>query len=163
MNIHDIWRRITATRYTRGLEAEVGRLRAENRALLNSILGIAGVPPITVALPADADVAQVFRPEDVLKPKGLACKEVSYINPSYRGTEASHADVPLENSARGLKRVRNKVPGEGVTPMRRRSWHQIYRMLEIDSARKKPTGLDGQASAAGPQEATNIPTSIVRT
>ena len=29
--------------------AEIGRLRAENRALLNSILGIAGVPPITVA------------------------------------------------------------------------------------------------------------------
>src|ERR1700691_4484871 len=48
MNLHYIWRRITATRYTRALEADVARLRAENRALLNSILGIAGVPPITV-------------------------------------------------------------------------------------------------------------------
>src|SRR6202451_259789 len=48
MELHPLWRRITATRYTRALEAEVARLRAENRALLNSILGIAGVPPITV-------------------------------------------------------------------------------------------------------------------
>jgi hypothetical protein len=24
-----------------------------------------------------------------------------------------------------------------ATPMRRRSWHQVYRMLEIDAARKK--------------------------
>jgi len=48
MNIQTIWRRVTATRYTRALEVEVARLRAENRALLNSILGIAGVPPITV-------------------------------------------------------------------------------------------------------------------
>src|ERR1700689_5908061 len=48
MSIQTVWRKITATRYTRALEAEVARLLAENRALLNSILGIAGVPPITV-------------------------------------------------------------------------------------------------------------------
>jgi hypothetical protein len=29
------------------LEEEVGRLRAENRALVNSLLGTAGFPPIT--------------------------------------------------------------------------------------------------------------------
>ena len=42
------WRWLTTTRYTRTLEAEVERLRAENRALLNSLLGTAGFPPIEV-------------------------------------------------------------------------------------------------------------------
>lgn len=49
MLIRDLWRRISRTRYTRSLEAEVARLRVENQALLNSILGIAGVPPILVS------------------------------------------------------------------------------------------------------------------
>jgi hypothetical protein len=51
--IERIWNRLTTTSYARWLEcqvarehAEMERLRAENRALLNSILGIAGVPPI---------------------------------------------------------------------------------------------------------------------
>ncbi|MHB8541773.1 MAG: hypothetical protein ACYDCD_12665 [Candidatus Acidiferrales bacterium] len=34
------------SRYTRALEDEVARLRAENHALVNSILGVAGIPPI---------------------------------------------------------------------------------------------------------------------
>ena len=38
-------------RYVALLETEVGRLRAENRALLNSLLGTAGFPPIEVAEP----------------------------------------------------------------------------------------------------------------
>ena len=40
------WRWLTTGRYTRTLEDEVERLRAENRALLNSLLGTAGFPPI---------------------------------------------------------------------------------------------------------------------
>jgi hypothetical protein len=35
-------------RYVLLLEEEVGRLRAENRALVNSLLGTAGVPPISL-------------------------------------------------------------------------------------------------------------------
>ena len=64
MNLAEIWRRITTTPYARALEAEltgerakvaeqgieIARLRAENRALLNSILGIAGVPPVAAPL-----------------------------------------------------------------------------------------------------------------
>src|SRR5579863_2986889 len=49
MRLSEIWRRLFSTKYSAILEAEVARLRAENRALLNSILGIAGVPPITVS------------------------------------------------------------------------------------------------------------------
>lgn len=33
-------------RYVVMLEEEVGRLRAENRAMLNSLLGTAGFPPV---------------------------------------------------------------------------------------------------------------------
>ena len=47
-SLRTIWLRITASRYTRALEDENARLRAENRALLNSILGIAGIPPLRV-------------------------------------------------------------------------------------------------------------------
>jgi len=35
-------------RYVLMLEDEVGRLRAENRALVNSLLGTAGFPPISL-------------------------------------------------------------------------------------------------------------------
>ncbi len=35
------------SRYLRALEEDVARLRAENRALVNSLLGTAGFPPIS--------------------------------------------------------------------------------------------------------------------
>ena len=35
-------------RYVRLLEAEVARLRAENRALVNSLIGTAGFPPLSL-------------------------------------------------------------------------------------------------------------------
>jgi hypothetical protein len=39
-------REILQTRYVGLLEGEVVRLRAENRALMNSLLGTAGFPPV---------------------------------------------------------------------------------------------------------------------
>jgi hypothetical protein len=39
-------RGILQTRYVGLLEEEVSRLRAENRALMNSLLGTAGFPPV---------------------------------------------------------------------------------------------------------------------
>lgn len=114
MTIREMWRRMTATRYTRALEAEVARqgaeiarLRAENRALLNSILGIAGIPPIPVE-----------RPEAVRGPGA-----------------ASSAPTNDINSAAG-ESARQKPRPDAITPIRRRSWQQITRMLEFESARK---------------------------
>lgn len=131
MNIHDIWRRITATRYTRALEREVVRLRAENRALLNSILGIAGVPPITVI------------------PDSVSIGAQSAAADARRAAAAAGAPQPTgrvkKKGANGNAREAN-----AVTPTRRRSWHQIYRMLEIDSAKKKP------------QETVDIPPATTR-
>jgi len=42
----DLLRRLLSTRYVGLLEGEVARLRAENRALMNSLLGTAGFPPV---------------------------------------------------------------------------------------------------------------------
>ena len=36
------------SRYVRMIEEEVARLRAENRALVNSLLGTAGFPPVSL-------------------------------------------------------------------------------------------------------------------
>jgi len=122
MTLRELVNRATSTKYTRALEAEVGRLRGENRALLNSILGIAGVPPIVVA---DNDVSPM-----------AGSKAVTAAGRVATSANAANASVRLKRVVPG------GVPGSAadqkiVTPMRRRSWHQIYRMLEINSARKK--------------------------
>ena len=105
------------------------RLRAENRALLNSILGIAGVPPITVP-----DSVAIGNSPPALS-GGLS--RIQDEGPSNRQT-------PAARSANGKTQGPNPVAA-----MRRRSWHQIYRMLEIDSARKKPGDPSGQLVANG--------------
>ncbi|HKW89750.1 MAG TPA: hypothetical protein VJN21_13460 [Candidatus Acidoferrales bacterium] len=49
-------------RNTRLLEAEIARLREENRALVNSILGLAGIPPMRIAASVGAGLAPPGRP-----------------------------------------------------------------------------------------------------
>jgi hypothetical protein len=44
-------KRCFRTGYVGMLEGEVARLRAENRALINSLLGTAGFPPVEFAEP----------------------------------------------------------------------------------------------------------------
>jgi hypothetical protein len=97
-------------RRRRDLQSEVVRLRAENRALMNSILGIAGVPPVTVGAADGAGDGGVLG-----------------------------ADMVAAASAAGTKREAS-ARKKDVAPMRRRSWHQVNRMLEIDAARVKAAG-----------------------
>lgn len=52
-------RELPRTRYVASLEGEVVRLRAENRALMNSLLGTAGFPP--VEFPAAAQSRELPR------------------------------------------------------------------------------------------------------
>jgi hypothetical protein len=128
MTLRELIQRATTSKYTRTLEAEVARLRAENRALLNSILGVAGVPPIIVA---ENDVSPVA---------GLQ-------TPGRVGTKLNASGTSMSGAAVRSKQMASRVgPRTGVgsattekmvPPMRRRSWHQIFRMLEINSARKK--------------------------
>jgi hypothetical protein len=61
-------RRAFGSRYVRLLEDdlarlrdEIARLRLENRALLNSLLGTAGVPPVEDPRPAPQPIAPVRR------------------------------------------------------------------------------------------------------
>ena len=49
------------SRYVLLLEEEIARLRAENRALLNSLLGTAGFPPIHLPEARQARVSPVRR------------------------------------------------------------------------------------------------------
>ena len=42
----DLLHNLLRSKYVRLLETEVARLRAENRALTNSLLGTAGFPPV---------------------------------------------------------------------------------------------------------------------
>ena len=109
MTIRELWRRVAPGRYVQALEAEVSRLRAENRALLNSILGIAGVPPITVPIveAQNYEVALAAR-EKLAEVSGLHPLN----EPATRGTQVA-------------------------MPTRRRSWQQITRAWELAAARKR--------------------------
>ncbi|HXJ04378.1 MAG TPA: hypothetical protein VNH65_04720 [Candidatus Acidoferrum sp.] len=44
--MREFLRRLLRGRYIERLEADVAQLRAENRALMNSLLGTAGFPPV---------------------------------------------------------------------------------------------------------------------
>ncbi len=134
MTLRDIWRRLVATKYTDVLEREVARLRAENRALLNSILGIAGVPPIAVAADDPAALAAV----------GASLATAATVRSPAPESERDSGNLPAtaNASAASTSRIATRpAPERGMkgvaAPMRRRSWHQIYRILEIDAARKK--------------------------
>ena len=102
--IHEVFDRQILSRlrsgYTRALENEVGRLRAENRALVNSILGLAGIPPMSVAADAVADVWP------------------------------DQADSKVHG---GTRRCNNSINAHAA-PLRKRSWRQIGRALEVEDA-----------------------------
>ncbi|HEV2287413.1 MAG TPA: hypothetical protein VGR81_00510 [Candidatus Acidoferrales bacterium] len=117
MPFETIWRKIAAglrsraarrprVSYVRALEDEVARLRAENRALVNSILGVAGIPPIRSASVA----ARINTGHDENNIHGFVATAVRPAAANSDGN--SHA-----------------------APLRRRSWHQIGRALEIEDLR----------------------------
>jgi len=133
MNLAEIWRRLTTTRRARILEAELARervanaeqgtevarqgaeiirLRAENRALLNSILGIAGVPPVSASLD---DLA---------------------------ATQSQNATPPSVARTANHSRPRANSTPHVAAPTRRRSWPQIHRLLEFESAQKEKPDAD---------------------
>ena len=126
MNLAEMWRRLTTNRRARTLEAElvreraanahqgieITRLRAENRALLNSILGIAGVPPVSASL------------------DDLTATQSQNATPPSVARTANHSG-PRANSTPHV-----------AAPTRRRSWPQIHRLLEFESAQKEKPAAD---------------------
>ena len=222
MPLHKIWHRLTTTRYVRTLEAdlaleraviarldaaiaeqgieiakqdaEIARLRAENRALLNSILGIAGVPPLPAT---EADLAAVQSslraasissvgarhavPEratsthvpsvhnratagsaspaaalanGTIQPSSIAGhgSAVPLVTDTpaadFRTAGVSPAPLPLvAKQARGApvanhSRSRANQTQHVAAPTRRRSWPQIHRLLEFESAQKEKPASD---------------------
>ncbi|MGB8590899.1 MAG: hypothetical protein WA755_04755 [Candidatus Acidiferrales bacterium] len=134
MDFRQIWQTFTSTRYTRSLEDEIIRLRAENRALVNSIIGIAGIPPLKI----DQDLERVRRrntprangttlANDATIAAGAGMPARERAN-NFRSAAASAANDAQPARARGIM-----LP---VNPTRRRSWQQIGRMLEIEDARR---------------------------
>src|SRR5277367_2537641 len=153
-----LWRRITSTRYTRALQceltqqrAEIDRLRAENRALLNSILGIAAIPPIPVGLPGRR-LVEPGSSDMSFTALSPAAGHSGSPTPSSGGDESlstptsssPHAAAPSDSSSRqsGTRNDSHLSPSSPpsarlAAPIRRRSWHQINRMLELQSAMTK--------------------------
>ena len=168
--LRTLWQRITRTRRTRTLEAEVARqraeierLRSENHALLDLVLGIAGVPLLSIpqarltvdlGAPFDAeplssqshsesstrplaDDDSTFRPPPPANHAGTNGR--SALRQESERSDSTGAPLPVGQSTRprndslhSAPRVRPVAP-----PHRRRSWHQINRILEIESARTK--------------------------
>jgi hypothetical protein len=129
MTLRELMQRLLSSRYTRALEADVARLRAENRALLNSILGVAGVPPIVVA-------------ENNVSPGAGLRMPAGPVTQNSSAGAAKVAAAPAKQPGRFAARAAATAGANEkiVPPMRRRSWHQIFRTLEINSARKKEPG-----------------------
>lgn len=166
--LRQIWRRIASTRHPRALESEIARqgaendqqratitsqqneiarLRAENRALLNSILGIAGIPPILLDAPPP-DFAAL--PSSVSLPTKCHSESAAADDES-RSTPSHPSSTAAEKNSPGAQRPRNDILPHSsslqsssspprrhlATPLRRRSWHQIMRTLEFESGKKK--------------------------
>ena len=133
------------------LHAEIARLRAENRALLNSILGIAGMkplPPLPLTSftdqPAPTGHSESSTPHRAAD-RSLSTASSSALPAPQAGPATAVAGEPPQrqsetrngSSASGFS-PRSAPPLPHAPPHRRRSWHQIHRLLEFQSARKDP-------------------------
>lgn len=125
MNLGEVWERVTARRYTRMLETEVERLRAENRALVNSIIGIAGIPPLKIDVEIETEQKRRRRLE-MVKQGVFGAKPASEAERG--GVQEDRARADRAARARGFMLPLNRL--------RRRSWQQIGRMLEMEEVRK---------------------------
>jgi hypothetical protein len=131
------------TRYTRTLENEVARLRSENRALVNSILGVAGIPPMR-ALEAGGLTLEAEQKT-----------EARFFGPR-NGPQNDNPVVGAGLASRGRSpsSVRTSKQGtyenDSVAPLRRRSWQQIGRALEIEDIRAAQREREADTGAFPP-------------
>ena len=113
------------TRYTRALEGEVARLRAENHALVNSILGVAEISPMRMVAAGNGarHLSQLASVQSVSVGATLG-------SPG-RGPSFVRVNKPRPYESA----VANFEGGEHKAPLRKRSWQQIERLREIEDAR----------------------------
>ncbi len=145
-SLRTIWLRLTSSRYTRALEDENSRLRAENRALLNSILGIAGIPPLRVDVGIERQRRRDLRiaangektGPSADGPYGCRPRDSANDGRDSQPANGEHCANQLDSSASQIPRgARAKSLIVPANPLRRRSWQQIGRMLEIEDARRR--------------------------
>ena len=77
-------KRAFTTRYVGMLEGEVARLRMENRALMNSLLGTAGFPPV--------EFAEAVKPVELPRMRRRSWQQIQRKNESEAARE-SHDDL----------------------------------------------------------------------
>jgi hypothetical protein len=85
--VKDFFDRLLHGRYVDLLEGEVARLRAENRALTNSLLGTAGFPPV--------EFPEAAKPQALPRLRKRSWHQIQ----AWRETEA--ARDPAQSSANG--------------------------------------------------------------
>jgi hypothetical protein len=85
------------SRYVGLLEGEVCRLRAENRALMNSLLGTAGFPPV--------EFPEVPKPQPLPRLRKRSWHQLQ----AWRETEA-HRDTAANFDERTSERTNGPVP-----------------------------------------------------
>ncbi len=150
-------RQMLRSRYVRALEDEIARLRAENIALLNSLLGTAGVPPLrierapaagpfTAAEIACATGARMALAGDSKKAQVAPAFKLARFGSRNGGVEKGGAEGAGEvraslkagtTQAEAGTSLKADATVAGNVPLRRRSWQQIGRMLEIEEARRE--------------------------
>ena len=85
----DFLQRLLQRRYVGRLEEEVSRLRAENRALMNSLLGTAGFPPV--------EFPEAVKPQALPRLRKRSWHQIQ----AWRETEATRDPAFVKPSASG--------------------------------------------------------------
>ena len=85
----DFLERLVRGRYVGLLEEEVSRLRAENRALMNSLLGTAGFPPV--------EFPEAVKPQALPRLRKRSWHQIQ----AWRETEATRDPAFVKPSASG--------------------------------------------------------------
>jgi hypothetical protein len=139
MTWHKYVPQIFRSRYLRVLEDEVSRLRNENRALINSVLSIAGLPPLRL----EAEVAREnhLAEIEVKARRNGAAAQATAMGADGRDRTGNPAVHDRGSVEQGASRNASSPPlGQGIVlpanPHRRRSWQQINRILEIEETRQ---------------------------
>src|ERR1700690_1444099 len=117
--LRKFWQRITSSHATRQRESfahmeramkeEIARLRAENRALLNSILGIAGIPPIVIS---EAEATTEAAMLNIVSP--ISASDFAVPSRS-AGVSPANLTLPLNLLSRAEEENQNRRRDAGAT------------------------------------------------
>jgi hypothetical protein len=139
MTWHKYIPQIFRSRYVLVLEDEVSRLRSENRALINSVLSIAGLPPLRLE-------AEVVRENHLAKievkgRRNRAAAQATAMGAVGRDRSGNPPANDRGSVEQGAGRnASSPTLRQGIVlpanPHRRRSWQQINRILEIEETRQ---------------------------